>query len=714
MDIQATLTREFSLKPQQIAAVVQLIDEGCTIPFIARYRKEMHGSLDDQTIHAISDRLAYLRGLDKRREEIAAAVTAQGQMTDELAAALAAAEQLSVLEDLYRPYRPKRRTRATVAKEKGLEPLALALAALGQTPPEQLAAAYLNAELGVESVEQALAGASDILAETAADNADIRQRLRRLFTLTGTVTAKAANPEQDSVYANYYDYSEPVNKIAGHRVLAIDRGEKEGFLKVRVTIDPAKAQKALEAVMLPAPHSPCADTVRAALSDAYDRLIAPSVEREIRAALTAEACTGAIRNFSDNLHQLLMQPPIKNKVTIGLDPGFRTGCKAAVVDGIGRVLNTGVIYPTHGEAKQRAAEQLLTDWIDRYGVECIAIGNGTAGKETALFVSGVLKAHPFPAQYAVVNEAGASVYSASKLAAEEFPEYDLTLRSAISIARRLQDPLAELVKIDPRSIGVGQYQHDMPPKELAAALDFVVEACVNRVGVDVNTASVSLLSRVSGITPALAKSLVAYRAENGGFATRAALKKVPKLGPKAFEQAAGFLRICDGREPLDNTAVHPESYAAAKALLDKLGFAVTDDLAGLKSAADAYGTARLADELGVGVPTLTDIVAELMKPGRDPRDELPPPIMRSDILELSDLKPGMELVGTVRNVIDFGAFVDIGVHQDGLVHISQIGDRFIRHPGEVVKTGDTVRVWVLEVNEAKKRIALTMKPPKTN
>lgn len=716
MDISKILCKELGLEEWQVNAVISLSDEGCTIPFIARYRKEAHGSLDDQKIHNLIERLEYLRSLDARREEIDRAITDQGKMTDEIKAALAAAETLAVLEDIYRPFKPKRRTRATIAKEKGLEPLAEKILAQGKDDPLSLAAEFINPELGVETADDALAGAKDIIAEVASDDPEIRKRLRNLYNLGGTVTVKAIDPEKDSVYTMYYDHSEPVSKIASHRVLAIDRGEKEEFLKVSVTIETDKAYKALETVMIKNAFSPCADVVREAYIDAYSRLIAPSVEREIRAALTEVACTGAIKNFSNNLHQLLMQPPVRNKVTMGLDPGYRTGCKVAVVDGIGRVMDTGVIYITHGENQLESAKKKVSSLIAKYGVECIAIGNGTASKETEMFVSDLLRKTGSKALYMVVSEAGASVYSASKLAAEEFPDYDLTLRSAISIARRLQDPLAELVKIDPKSIGVGQYQHDMPPKQLAEALDFVVENCVNSVGVDLNTASVSLLSRVSGISSAIAKNIVAYREENGALKSRAELKKVPKLGPKAFEQAAGFLRITGGKEPLDSTAVHPESYPAAKALLKALGYVESDISAGklssLRDEAEKIGLPSLAEKLGIGVPTLSDVIDELMKPGRDPRDELPPPLLRSDVLEMKDLKPGMEITGTVRNVIDFGAFVDIGVHQDGLVHISQISKTFIKHPSDVLKTGDIVKVWVISVDEAKKRIALTMIEPK--
>lgn len=714
MEIIKTVSEELQLQPWQVTAIVELSDEGCTVPFIARYRKEAHGALDDQTIHTLLERVEYLRNFDKRREEIRTAISDLEQMTDEIAAALESAKILSELEDIYRPFRPKRRTRATVAKEKGLQPLAdFLLLQTDACDPYKEAQKYINEEKGVISLEDALQGAKDILAETVSDNADIRRRLRNLYAVTGILFSKAANEEQDSVYRAYYDYSEAVSKIPDHRILAIDRGEKEEFLKVSIQMDTEKALRVAESEMLTNPYSPCAPILKEVFADAFDRLLAPSIERETRNTLTERAAAGAIHNFGVNLHELLMQPPVKNKVTLGLDPGYRTGCKAAVVDGTGKVLCTDVLYLTHSEAQRLAAKEKMKVFIRRYGVEVISIGNGTASKETEIFVSETLKEIPEKVAYAVVSEAGASVYSASKLAAEEFPQFDLTLRSAVSIARRLQDPLAELVKIEPKAIGVGQYQHDMPKKALEAELDFVVESCVNAVGADLNTASAPLMQHISGISSAVAKNIVAYREENGRFLSRAQLKKVPKLGPKAYEQCAGFLRISDGKNALDATAVHPESYAAAKALLSVLGFSEKDigtpALSELSDRAESFGKKKLAEEIAVGVPTLNDILSELQKPGRDPRDELPAPILRTDILDMKDLKPGTELVGTVRNVIDFGAFVDIGVHQDGLVHISQICDRFIKHPSEVLKVGDIVKVRVLSVDEKKGRISLTMK-----
>lgn len=714
MEITQTLSEEFKLQPWQVAAVVGLYDEGCTVPFIARYRKEAHGALDDQTIHNLLERLDYLRNFAARKAEIRAAITDLGQMTDEIETALEKAKILSELEDIYRPFRPKRRTRATVAKEKGLEPLAHYLFAQ-ETAADPFAEAekYIDDEKGVATADEALQGAKDILAERVSDNADIRRRLRNLYAVTGVISSKAAEKDKDSVYTAYYAYSEAVSKIPDHRILALDRGEKEDFLKVSVSMDEEKALRVLESETVQNPRSPCAPILKEVCADAYTRLLAPSIARETRNTLTERAAAGAIRNFGLNLHELLMQPPVKNKVTLGLDPGYRTGCKAAVVDGTGKVLDTGVLYITHAEAQKTAAAEKVKTFIQKYGVEVISIGNGTASKETEIFVSDLLKSVPQKVSYMVVSEAGASVYSASKLAAEEFPQFDLTLRSAVSIARRLQDPLAELVKIEPKAIGVGQYQHDMPKKELEAELDFVVESCVNAVGADLNTASAPLLQHISGISAAIAKNIVAFREENGRFESRAQLKKVPKLGPKAYEQCAGFLRISDGKNPLDATAVHPESYAAAKALLSVLGFSDKDigtpALSALSARVSAFGEEKLATEIAVGVPTLADIISELQKPGRDPRDELPAPLLRTDVLEMKDLKPDMELVGTVRNVIDFGAFVDIGVHQDGLVHISQICDRFIKHPSEVLKVGETVKVRVLSVDEKKGRISLTMK-----
>lgn len=714
MEITQTLSEEFQLQPWQVTAVVGLYDEGCTVPFIARYRKEAHGALDDQTIHNLLERLDYLRNFEARKAEIRTAITDLGQLTDEIEAALENAKILSELEDIYRPFRPKRRTRATVAKEKGLEPLAdFLFAQETDSQPFSKAEKYIDEEKGVATADEALQGAMDILAERVSDNADIRRRLRNLYAVTGLISSKAAEKDKDSVYTTYYDYSEAVSKIPDHRILALDRGEKEAFLKVGVTMDEEKALRVLESETVKNPHSPCAPILKAVCADAYTRLLAPSIARETRNALTERAAAGAIRNFGLNLHELLMQPPVKNKVTLGLDPGYRTGCKAAVVDGTGKVLDTGVLYITHSDAQKTAAAEKVKYFIQTYGVEVISIGNGTASKETEIFVSDLLKSVDAKVSYMVVSEAGASVYSASKLAAEEFPQFDLTLRSAVSIARRLQDPLAELVKIEPKAIGVGQYQHDMPQKELAAELDFVVESCVNAVGADLNTASAPLLQHISGISAAIAKNIVAFREENGRFESRAQLKKVPKLGPKAYEQCAGFLRISDGKNPLDATAVHPESYAAAKALLSVLGFSETDigtpALSSLSARVSAFGEEKLAQEIAVGLPTLSDIISELQKPGRDPRDELPAPLLRTDVLEMKDLKPDMELVGTVRNVIDFGAFVDIGVHQDGLVHISQICDRFIKHPSEVLKVGETVKVRVLSVDEKKGRISLTMK-----
>lgn len=714
MEITQTLSEEFQLQPWQVTAVVGLYDEGCTVPFIARYRKEAHGALDDQTIHNLLERLDYLRNFEARKAEIRTAITDLGQLTDEIEAALENAKILSELEDIYRPFRPKRRTRATVAKEKGLEPLAdFLFAQETDSQPFSKAEKYIDEEKGVATADEALQGAMDILAERVSDNADIRRRLRNLYAVTGLISSKAAEKDKDSVYTAYYDYSETVSKIPDHRILALDRGEKEAFLKVGVTMDEEKALRVLESETVKNPHSPCAPILKAVCADAYTRLLAPSIARETRNALTERAAAGAIRNFGLNLHELLMQPPVKNKVTLGLDPGYRTGCKAAVVDGTGKVLDTGVLYITHSDAQKTAAAEKVKFFIKTYGVEVISIGNGTASKETEIFVSDLLKSVDAKVSYMVVSEAGASVYSASKLAAEEFPQFDLTLRSAVSIARRLQDPLAELVKIEPKAIGVGQYQHDMPQKELAAELDFVVESCVNAVGADLNTASAPLLQHISGISAAIAKNIVAFREENGRFESRAQLKKVPKLGPKAYEQCAGFLRISDGKNPLDATAVHPESYAAAKALLSVLGFSETDigtpALSSLSARVSAFGEEKLAQEIAVGLPTLSDIISELQKPGRDPRDELPAPLLRTDVLEMKDLKPDMELVGTVRNVIDFGAFVDIGVHQDGLVHISQICDRFIKHLSEVLKVGETVKVRVLSVDEKKGRISLTMK-----
>ena len=717
MDITAILCQEFHLKKQQCENVLKLIDDGNTIPFIARYRKEMTDSLDDQVLREIFERLQYLRGLDKRRSEIESALQEQGNLTDELSAKLAAASALAELEDLYRPFRPKRRTRATIAKEKGLEPLALLLLMQNEKKktPEQIAEAFIQPDKGVETVEDALQGARDILAEQFSDDADARKKLRELAFRTGVLESKKAKDE-DSVYSMYYDFSQEVRNLPGHRILAVNRGEREEFLKVTVRMDEVASVGILERAFV-REGSTTTQQVKAACQDAWERLIEPSLEREVRAELTDRAGTAAIQVFGKNLHQLLMAPPVKGKVTLGVDPGFRTGCKLAVVDENGKVLATGVGHftlPGQEAAKARAKAEILA-MCRKYGVTAIAIGNGTASREAEQFIAGLLPELGGQAAYMIVSEAGASVYSASKLAAEEFPQYDVSLRSAVSIARRMQDPLAELVKIDPKAIGVGQYQHDLKESQLEEALDGVVEGCVNSVGVELSTASPSLLSHVAGIGPALAKNIVAYREENG-ITSRAQLKKVPKLGPKAFEQCAGFLRVRDSKNALDATAVHPESYEAAKALLEKLGYQLSDIKAGklpdLNVRMEELGVKKLAEELGVGEPTLKDIARELQKPGRDPRDDLPKPILRTDVLAMEDLAPGMELMGTVRNVIDFGAFVDVGVHQDGLVHISRMSNRFIKHPAEVVKVGDVIKVWVVEVDAKKKRIALTMLPPK--
>ena len=709
MDFVNRLAGEFKLRPQQVQAAVELLDAGNTIPFIARYRKEATGSLDDQVLRELAERLEYLRNLEKRREEIASSLEEQGVLTDELKAQLAKAVTLSELEDIYRPFRPKRRTRATVAKERGLEPLALWLMLQQAGDPAAEAAKYINPDKEVPDAETALAGARDILAETVSDSAEIRKELRALLNREGVIRSKAAKDE-DGVYSMYYDFREPVRTIAPHRILAVNRGEREEFLKVSLEAPEEKAQEVIRKAFV-RNSSPAAQQVAEACADAWERLVFPSLEREIRNDLTDRANVSAIKVFSDNLHQLLMQPPIKGKVTLGVDPGFRTGCKLAVVDENGKVLDTGVGYFTlpGNEGGKAAAAKLIKSFVRKYGITAVAIGNGTASRESEQFIVSLLPELPGVA-YMIVSEAGASVYSASKLAAEEFPDFDVTQRSAVSIARRMQDPLAELVKIDPKAIGVGQYQHDLKQNELTAALDGVVEQCVNQVGVEVSTASAELLSHVAGIGPALAKNIVAYREENG-IASRTALKKVPKLGPKAYEQCAGFLRVMDSKNPLDATAVHPESYDAAKLLLEKLGYDLKEIRGGAADViqrASRYGHEKLAAEIGVGLPTLNDMLSELAKPGRDPRDELPKPVLRTDVLEMKDLKPGMELTGTVRNVIDFGAFVDIGVHQDGLVHISRMAEKFIKHPSEVVKVGDIVKVWVVSVDEQKKRIALTM------
>lgn len=716
MDFVAELSEQFNLKAWQLENVIKLLDEGNTIPFIARYRKEAHGSLDDQMLREISERLEYLRGLESRREEVKNLIISLEKMTDEINAAINNAKTLAEIEDIYRPFRPKRKTRASIAKEKGLENLANTIFEQDENSedPLVLAQAYVDTEKGVNTPEEAVAGAMDIIAENISDDASIRKRIRVVAMANSLLVSKASDENTDSVYAQYYDFKEPTAKIAGHRVLAVDRGEKEGFLKVSIDFDIAKAQHIIYSTVLKNGNSLCTETVRKAADDAYTRLIFPSIEREIRSELTQKACDSAIKVFSVNLRQLLMQPPVKGKVAMGLDPGYRTGCKVAVVDETGRVLDTNVIYPTHSENKVAEAKKTVSDLVKKYGVEIISIGNGTASKETEMFVANLINEDNLKVSYMVVSEAGASVYSASKLAAEEFPDFDVTLRSAVSIARRLQDPLAELVKIDPKAIGVGQYQHDMPKKQLGDALGGVVEDCVNTVGVDLNTASPSLLARVSGVSAAVSKNIVNYREENGAFKSRNELKKVSKLGPKAFEQCAGFLRVPESKNVLDNTAVHPESYKAATQLLEICDYTLDDVKKGkirsdLKTRIEKIGLSSISEKTNVGIPTLQDIVTELLRPGRDPRDELPAPILRTDVLDIKDLKEGMELTGTVRNVIDFGAFIDIGVHQDGLVHISQICNKYIKHPSEVLKVGDIVKVKVLSVDVPKNRISLTMK-----
>ena len=714
MDINKTLAQEFNLKQEQVDNTVALIDDDKTIPFIARYRKEMTGSLDDQILRQLSDRLTYLRNLEKRKEEISASITEQEKMTDEIAEKIDKAVTLVEIEDIYRPFKPKRKTRASVAREKGLEPLAEFLNEQDKNAqPSAEAEKYIDAEKGVNTSEEALQGAMDIIAEDISDNADLRKYLRSLFAQIGKISSVQASEDSDEVYKNYFEFSEPVSRIAGHRILALDRGEKEGALKVSVDIPEGAGERACKKYFVKN-GGECGKLVEAACEDSYKRLIYPSIEREIRAELSSKAQEGAIKVFSSNLRQLLMQPPVKNTVTMGMDPGYAHGCKVAVVDATGKVLDTTMVYLTMNERRTAEAKKKLSDMINKYKVTTISIGNGTASRETESFAADLIKSVPEKVSYMVVSEAGASVYSASKLAAEEFPDYDVSLRSAVSIARRLQDPLAELVKIDPKAIGVGQYQHDMPKAELDNALKGVVEDCVNSVGIDLNTASYSLLSYVSGINSAVAKNIVAYREENGAFTDRKQLLKVKKLGAKAYEQCAGFLRVPGGSNPLDNTAVHPESYKAAESLLKSCGFTKDDigDVEKIKSKVEKIGLPELSKETGAGIPTLSDIVKELEKPGRDPRDELPPPLMRSgDVMELKDLKEGMELMGTVRNVIDFGAFVDIGVHEDGLVHISQMCDRYIKHPLEVVKVGDVVKVWVLDVDLKRKRVSLTMKNP---
>ncbi|MEG1651547.1 MAG: Tex family protein [Oscillospiraceae bacterium] len=709
------LAAEFKKPLQNTEAVVGLIDEGNTIPFIARYRKEMTGSMDDQLLREMFDRLAYLRSLDQRRAEVKESIASQEKLTDELAKAIDDASTLAEVEDLYRPYKPKRRTRASIAREKGLEPLAEFLFAQDKNSiaPEIEAEKYTDAEKKVATADDALAGARDIIAENTSDDAEIRKKLRALLQSRGTLVS-AGIKDEDSVYRIYYEFSEPVGKLQSHRILAINRGEREGFLKVSIELARPDAMKIIGEATLKPYTCATSEQVKTAIEDSYDRLIFPSIERDIRNLLTERADEQAIKTFALNLKPLLMQPPIKNMVTLGLDPAYRTGCKIAVVDGTGKVLDTGVVYPTPPHNKKEEAAAKLRAMIKKHGVKVISIGNGTASRESEQFVAELI--HGTDLGYVIVNEAGASVYSASKLAANEFPEYDVSIRSAVSIARRLQDPLAELVKIDPKSIGVGQYQHDMPPQQLDESLGGVVEDCVNTVGVDLNTASAPLLGRVAGINAGVAKNIVVYREENGIFTTRKQLLKVPKLGAKAFVQCAGFIRVPESKNVLDNTSVHPESYDAAEKLLDICGFTMKDvkenKLGDLRERVAKEGELKAAEHCGVGVPTLRDIIKELQKPGRDPRDELPAPVLRSDVVDMDDLLPGMELTGTVRNVVDFGAFVDIGVHQDGLVHISRMVDRYIKHPSEVVKTGDIVTVWVLEVDKAKNRISLTMLKPK--
>ena len=708
LTINEILAQELGQKQEYVDNVVRLIDEGNTIPFIARYRKEMHGAMDDTALRNLETRLTYLRNLQDRRDEVKKSIENQGKLTEELSAAIDAASTMTEVEDLYRPYKQKRRTRGSIAREKGLEPLAEAIFAQDGADPSDLAKAYVDPEKGVNTVEEALQGANDIIAEILSDDADIRKSLRELVMRRGVFICKAADgAEEDGVYKLYYDFSQPIPRMLDHQILAINRGEKEDILKPNVTlVGNEGAALVCRAALKPTMN--VSAFVRAAAEDAYERLIFPSIQREVRNELSDRAYAGAIHNFALNLKPLLMQPPVKGFVTMGLDPGYRNGCKVAVVDATGKVLDTAVVYPTFSERKKQEAITILSGLMRKHDVRHIAIGNGTASRETEAMTVELLRSFP-EASYMIVNEAGASVYSASPLAAEEFPDYDVNLRSAVSIARRLQDPLAELVKIDPKAIGVGQYQHDCPQKELDAALGAVVEDCVNAVGVDVNTASRSLLQQVSGLTATTAKNIVAYREENGPFTSRAQLKKVPKLGPKAFEQCAGFLRIPESKEVLDNTGVHPESYAAASALLKLLSCKKGDNLSDLTRKLEEYSLSRAAAECAVGEPTLLDIAKELSKPGRDPRDELPAPILRKDVLEMKDLKPGMELTGTVRNVIDFGVFVDIGVHQDGLVHISEVCSKRLRHPSEMVKVGDVVKVVVLNVDEKRHRISLSMK-----
>lgn len=712
--IPQILMKEFNLKEFQVTNTLKLIDEGNTIPFIARYRKEATGELSDGVLRDLSARLEYLRGIDAKRQEITRLIDEQGKLTPELSAAIENASTITELDDIYRPYRPKRRTRAAIAKEKGLEPLAEIFLAQENTSesPESIALDYINPEKDVQTAEDAISGAMDIIAEVISDNADYRKKIRELSYNSGAISVKAAKDE-DSVYSMYYDFSEPAKKLANHRVLAINRGEKDGFLSVKLEIEPEICTDYIKKCVISKKNSPFREILSLTAEDSYKRLIAPSIETEIRNMLTERAGDAAIKVFAKNLNGLLLQPPIKGRTVMGLDPGYRTGCKVAVVDDTGKVLDTGVVYCTLPNHDKDKAKNILKNMIVRHGVNLISIGNGTASKETELLTAELIKELDSKVYYMVVSEAGASVYSASKLAAEEFPEFDVSLRSAVSIARRLQDPLAELVKIDPKAIGVGQYQHDMNQKQLGEALGGVVETCVNSVGVDLNTASPSLLSYVSGINSSVAKNITAYREENGKFTNRKQLLKVSKLGNKAYEQCAGFLRITDGDNILDNTSVHPESYAAAEMLLNKLGYTAEEaaggDISDLKNRLSRLDVEKLAAELGIGVPTLRDIADALLKKGRDPREELPQPILMSDVMSMEDLKPGMVMKGTVRNVIDFGAFVDIGVHQDGLVHISRICDRYIKHPLDVLSVGDIVKVKILDVDIKKKRISLTMR-----
>ena len=715
MNIIEVIAKELNLTVGQVEKTVALIDEGNTIPFIARYRKEVTGSLDDTVLRTLEERLNYLRNIEKRKQEVRDLIAAQEKLTPEIECAIENAATITEVDDIYRPFRPHRKTRASVAREKGLEPLAELLLAQKDTyepPLEEVAAGYIDEEKGVATADEALAGARDIIAESVSDNAEYRKALRAQTFDYGSLTVRAARDE-DSVYSQYYEYNEPLKKVLPHRVLAINRGEKEEFLKVSVTVPTDLVLNYLLSCVLTNPKSPAAPALTAAVADSYDRLIAPSIEREIRNDLFDNACEGAIRVFADNLSHLLLQPPLKGKTVLGFDPGYVNGCKLAVVDPTGKVVDTGVIYPTKPKCRTEEAKRVIRRMVTTHHVDIIAIGNGTASRESEVFIADLLHEIGGNCKYIIVSEAGASIYSASKLAAEEFPEFDVMQRSAVSIARRLQDPLAELVKIDPKGIGVGQYQHDMKPARLDEALTGVVEDCVNAVGIDVNTASYSLLSYIAGINLTSAKNIVKFREENGAFRSRAQILKVPRIGAKAYEQCAGFLRVPGSAEILDNTAVHPESYDTARALLSLFGLSEEDvragHLAGLSAKVREYGLARACETLGVGEPTLLDIIAELEKPGRDLRDSLPAPELRSDVMELEDLKPGMILTGTVRNVIDFGAFVDIGVHQDGLVHISKLANRFVKHPSEVVSVGDVVQVRVLAVDVKKKRISLSMK-----